>query len=109
MAKSCLQFCFRFRGYYVNGKNKQLFYLCYSLLAQDYFQFKKILLAQVSAQCRLVKLYNKVLMTIRYLVIANPAGGFKPRRWLDKTFKNKAAVFFNRRQGLQPLTGLLRK
>ena len=48
-------------------------------------------------------------MTIRYLVTANPDGGFKPRRWLDKTLKNKGAVFFNRRQGLQPLTGLLGK
>ena len=45
-------------------------------------------------------------MTIRYLVIANPDGSFKPRRRLDKALKNKGEVFFNRRQGFQPLTAL---
>ncbi len=35
-------------------------------------------------------------MTIRYLVLANPDGGFKPRRRLDnalKTFFNPVRVF----------------
>ena len=55
-------------------------------------------------------------MTIRYLVIANPDGDFKPRRWLDKTLKNKAAVFFHRRQacpsvqaGFATADGVVRK